>query len=210
MIRAYAVIACVLLGACAQGDRPPPLSHGVLPPAPRLLHLRPGAAQEATESARTKVLAAARSFVAGKALVVGGYRFPTDPIGFVRAAYYSAEIDLFDAQVAEDASLSGSMVVYASAKSREQLHQHSPKPGDLLFLKMPGAKTLSYQLAIIETLEGDGSMTAMGVFKAGPQRMVMNLRQPNDAARNTTFTTPSGEMPAAALFQSFADPFAED
>lgn len=219
LLTASTAAAFLLLGACLRPAQPPLLLAHVPPrPALPLLRTAPAPANPApapSQSPRQQVLEAARAYLGGAPLRAGGYDFPPDPVGFVRAAYWQAGVDLFTQDAAE-AGGDGLSILYRSADVRGDLHRDPPEPGDLVFLgREPGQSGSLGAVAIVERVDRDGTITAIGSFHGGPRRVKLNLRQPErevgeDGGRinDALAEAPSGQgsTPAGRLFRSFAAP----
>jgi hypothetical protein len=151
-----------------------------------------------------RVLDRARQLLDKKRIESEGLTFDRDSVGFVRAAYWAAGVDLFAAEVAADANAHGVAILFRTAALRRQLHRQAPEPGDLLFLDCDPQSTALYpsQVAIVEEQRPDGTVTAIGYFEGGARRVRLNLRRPQDPARNDM----AGKVPVARLFRSFARP----
>jgi hypothetical protein len=197
---------------CCCGHPPaPPLLDQIIREAPQTRLAHP---EEERRGRRQRVVARARELVAGATFAAGGLEFPPDPVGFARAAYWAAEIDLFDASVAADPEAHGVEILFRSAAARHHLHKHTPRPGDLTFFDpSPRGKALyPAQVAVVEEVLDDGSLLLLGVFSGGPARVTMNLRTPNTTKRpsGVVVNDLAGDkepVPLARLFRSFADPF---
>ncbi len=157
---------------------------------------------------RNSVLAKARAYLAGAPLVAGGLHFSNDPVGFVRAAFWSAGIDLFDTSVALDPEADGMEILFRSASRHGLLHHEQPHVGDLVFFDADSHQDNSYpaQVAVVESIGADGTIIAIGHFASGVRRVRLNLRQTSSSSANSVLAAKQPQ-PAAALFRSFADPF---
>lgn len=207
-----AVVALTLIGLCASCGRPfnAPLTGRTIRPLPRLqvLNTVQGPAQN-----RQRVVEAARSFLKSNAPVAHGLTFESDPLGFVRASFWAAGIDLFDKSVASDEAAHGMQILYISTKSRKIFHRRLPRPGDIVFFNMSGkAQPYPTQVAIVETVESDGTVRALGRFANGPKRIAMNLTSPSSEkdkdgkVLNDRLGHKQGAL-AAQLFTTYADPY---
>jgi hypothetical protein len=201
----------VLLWGCSAVSPPLVNIATVSPTHPnlRLLTQRNGAGE-----ARQVVVHTAQSFVRGAALEVSGYKFSRDPVGFVRAAFWSAGVDLFDARVASDQRLDGIGIIYQSAAARGRLHKQTPQPGDLLFLdgQGHGRDMQPAHLCVIESIDAFGTITALGYFQDGPARIKLNMRYPKQGATggqavNDLLKRANSTALAATLFRDFANPY---
>ncbi len=198
-----------LLVACAHPAPPSLLTQSI---APELGAERRG--PRSPPDARDRVVAHARSLADGAPLTARGIAFDPDPVGFVRAAFWAAGIELFDAEVCADQAADAMQVLYRSTARRGRLHQASPAAGDLVFWDAtPGATALyPAQVALVERVEQDGTVVALGLFADGPTRVRMNLRHPDlasapDGRRLNDQAAAGRPLPLAHLFRSFADPF---
>ncbi|MBI5507573.1 MAG: CHAP domain-containing protein [Deltaproteobacteria bacterium] len=156
----------------------------------------------------------ARQRLAGAPLVARGVEFSGDAVGFVRAAFWQAGIDLVDAGVAADPSADSMSILYRSVAKRGWLHNQTPRKGDLIFFDADdrGAALAPAQVAIVEGIADDGTLTVVGAFAAGPARIHVNLRQPEttttaDGAKLNDLLNGGRPVAAGALFRAFADPF---
>lgn len=207
---AFSSIALLTALGCASPGPVPLMSAAVRPrPLQRTMIVEPSSG-----AARQTIVEQARQLLSGGPPVVRGLTFESDPVGFVRAAYWAAELDLFAPGPAANPSAHGMEILFRSAAERECLHYTVPSPGDLVFLDATGRRTELYpaQVAIVERVDADGTITALGAFKDGPRRVTMNLRRPDvtlDAAGARLNDLLDGKESAtvARVFRAFADPF---
>ncbi len=153
---------------------------------------------------RARVVAAARELLHRTPPVARDIQFGSDPVGFVRAAYWAAGVELFDEDLAIAPHLHDMEVLYRTASERRWLHRETPRPGDLIFLDRDtrGTALFPAQVAVVEAIPRDGTFTALGWFAAGPARIRVNLRSGvSDILRG------EAPHPAAALFRAFASPY---
>jgi hypothetical protein len=212
MSRCRALVAATAVSIAACGHpAPPPLLSLAVQPASRLHGERP---RPSETRLRETVVARARALHAGADLTTDGLEFPADPVGFVRAAFWQARIDLFDPRVAQDPKAGGVEILYRSAAIGSRLHRQSPRPGDLVFWDSDprGVALIPTQVGVVETVAPNGTITALGHFAAGPARVHMNLRRdeesPAPAAAGSADTHAGNRpVPLARLFRSFADPY---
>jgi hypothetical protein len=150
----------------------------------------------------------ARAILRGAEPVVGGFTFPKNPVGCARAAFWEAEIELLDPEIAADKKASDLEILFRSAAVQQWLHQQTPRPGDLVFFDPNRSGTALYpaQVAVVESVAGNGTVRAIGCFAGGPTRVSLNLREPASRELNDLL---QGNEPAttAQLFRSFASPF---
>lgn len=210
-------------GGCVKQAAPPLLMHvvpsrvaarfGAGPPSAFSAALN--ATDTASRDQRQRVVTQARALLQGKGdYRVGGATFEADPVGFVRAAYWAAHIELFDAATAGQAQHGGMEILYLSAAAQGTLHHGQPRPGDLLFLDADTHGTQLYpsSVAVVESVSRDGTVNAVGAFADGPTRIALNLRTPeleqtDSAQRANTLLEGRERGTAARLFRAFADPF---
>ena len=164
---------------------------------------------------RPRVLSHARAMLTGAPVIADGVSFPGDQVGFVRAAFWAVGIDLFDRDIAADATADSLQILYRTAAARQWLHAESPRPGDLVFFDPNDRGNALYpaQVAIVETIATDGTFTALGSFRNGPDRITLNLRTPDiqtasDGRRLNDLLAGDSTLTAAQLFRSFANPLA--
>lgn len=163
---------------------------------------------------RARVVARARELVNGAPFTSGDLTFAADPVGFARAAFWAAEIDLFDPSIASDPEAHGVEILFRSAAAHDDLHKHTPRPGDLAFLDADrhGSALYPSHVAIVEEALEDGTLLLLGVFAAGPARVTMNLRAPEQTAGAdgvvvNDLVGKDTPVAMAELFRTFADPF---
>lgn len=207
-------LAClgVVAAACACSHAaPPPLMGGTV--SERLRVSLPDPDVEIRDQ-RARVVARARELVNGAPFTAGELSFEPDPVGFARAAFWAAEIDLFDPAIASDPEAHGVEILFRSAASHDTLHKRTPRPGDLAFLDADPHASALYpsHVAVVEEVLDNGTLLLLGVFASGPARATMNLRAPEqttDTGGTVVNDLVGGEKPVALaqLFRSFADPF---
>jgi hypothetical protein len=198
------------LVACATPAPPPLMGRAI---RPEVDARRPRAAGPGDDR-RSEIVRCAQGLLSGAPLKSRGIDFPPDAVGFVRACYWQVEIDLYDATEAADTTADGMQILYRSAASRGWLHTEPPRPGDLVFFDPNdrGNALIPTQVAIIEKLGADGTLSVLGAFVHGPERVSLNLRQPDvttttDGRRINDLLSGEATLTAAQLFRSFADPF---
>jgi hypothetical protein len=210
-----AATAVLSLAGCSSVS-PPPLhfTSRVVRPTPLLRHLAPETLRRANITARQTAVAKARAFVQGAPVAARGYSFSSDPVGFVRAAYWQAGVELFDSRVAAGQGAGGMEILFRSAARHGRLHRQTPRVGDLVFFDADtrGSDLYPVQVGLVEQVSADGTITVLGAFRDGPARIRMNLRRPR--RRATDDGTPVNDLlrgrqksPAAEMFRSFARPF---
>ena len=155
---------------------------------------------------RKNILSAAQEFMDGKNPKANGYIFEADPIGFVRAAYWQAGIDLFDENLYEQKSLKGMEILYRSAKVRRSFHRKTPQPADLVFFaKKVSASQKIYQVGLVETVEKTGMVRVVGYFLGGPKRITFKWPVTKDVSHDDILGK-SDSFPAGKLVMQFARP----
>jgi hypothetical protein len=168
----------------------PPLASRHVSPRPKT---QARAAQ--ASSPRDTIVQQARRYLEGAPLVANGYTFDPDPVGFARAACWAAGIELFDETVAADPEADGMQILFRSAAERGRVHRETPRPGDLVFFDADETGTALYPagVALVESVATDGTITAIGRFAGGPERVSMNLRSDNAgmARLYRAFATPN-------------------
>ena len=186
-----------------------PTGERLVTPAPGLRLVSPAASPE---QGRRLAVESAKSFLRAP-LLVNGLKFEPDPVGFVRAAWWSAGHDLYIRQAFEDPDAHGLQVLHSSAKFRRALFKSQPKPGDLVFFgQTQRDKTELTQVALVETVDADGTVHVLGRFSKGPRRIALNLRLPDQEKNqegktlNDTLGSTSG-TPAGTLFVTYARPY---
>ena len=173
---------------------------------PRIIGLR-----DSTELQRMVAVESAQQLLNGK-LEAAGLLFEPDPIGFVRAAWWQAGIDLFSAQDFRNSELSGMEILYRSATQRRGLFQKQPRPGDLIFLGPPHSaeQKMPTQVALVEFIDLNGTVYALGRFAEGPTRIRIDLKHDanNSEAivRSVTGATAT-KTSVNRLFWAFALPY---
>ena len=195
----------VLVAGCAERAPPPLLGGAVREQVPMSLP----SPQHELEVRRARVVARARQLVNGAPFASGELTFGSDPVGFVRAAFWAARIDLFDPAVAGDTGAGGVEILFRSAAAGDGLHKQTPRSGDLVFFDAARSGLYPSHVALVEeTLEG-GTVLLLGYFDSGPARAAMNLRTPELATDTSGVVVNDvvGGRPLAQLFRCFADPF---
>lgn len=219
----YVLFALLTIG-CSSHYRPPTSSQ-LIRPAPQLAMLRspaknsapaslPPSPASALDPQRQTVLSTVKRFMSGAPLQVDAYQFDSNPVGFVRAAFWSVPIELFNPDLTKRSDVDGMQVLYRSAALRKVLHYKTPQPGDLVFFDHNTRKGQLFptQVAIVEHVATDGTVTAAGVFANGPTRVKMNLRYPKqtqaaDGQVQNDVITLDTPVPLAQLFRAFANPY---
>ena len=205
-----ALLATFAAGGCLSPGQPPLLADRI--PAHPRLPLMANNSPAASESSRQAAVYQAQRFLSGAPLRAGDYDFEPTPVGFVRAAYWSVGVDLFQRGVD---GTDGMEILYRSAAERRSLHRDEPRPGDLVFFDADRSGKGDQPprgVAVVEEVRNDGTVIAIGSFARGPRRIALNLEHPsaeqgsagerlNDRLRGRTDAT------TAQLFRSFADPF---
>lgn len=202
---------CALL-LCTQACtlRPgPPVTIGPARGAPQLELIAPSVS---IQQRRHAVLAHARRLLAKPrrgSYQAEGFAFSKDPIGFVRAAFWGARLELLDPQLSKNVSKPGMAVLFRSVARRGRLHKAHPRPGDLVFFDPSEKQQQLYptQVAVVERVGDDGTIQVLGDFAGGPARIALNLRHPTSSEHNATLRGQRHASTAAQLFRTFADPF---
>ncbi len=210
-----------LMSACGLHIGPAPIS--TLPP-PRLMLISsmrvPHTPIDKRRSAVVlKAMALRRAFAQNTAahkIQVKGLSFDPNPVGFVQAAFWQADIDLFSRKVLNGhAKSDGLELLFRSAGERQQLHRGTPRKGDLVFFDdfpvgySQGANMSTLfpaQVGIVNAVGQNGEISLVGFFAGGPTQITLNLRR-NDERGNTRLYAHGEAYAARALFRSFADPF---
>lgn len=164
----------------------PPLSHRMITQdAP----LRVTGSHTSREAQRSIAVKAAQTLLT-TAPKARGLIFEPDPVGFVRAAWWEAGLDLITPQNFENEEMHGMAMLYQSALSRGSLFKRTPKPGDLVFLgPMPTeSNPFPTQVALVESVDSDGTVYALGRFSDGPRRITF------DPARSGQRAKPGGKI----------------
>ena len=205
----WLTLGLLLLSAACNAPFSLPIGERLVTPAPTLRLVSPAASPE---QGRRIAVEAAKSFLAAP-LLAHGLRFEPDPVGFVRAAWWNAGYDLYTPQAFANLDSSGLDILYNSAKTRRALFKTSPQPGDLVFFGMSNKeKTELKQVALVELVDADGTVHALGRFSKGPRRIALNLRDPKkektEAGKtiNDTLGATDGQ-PAGMLFLTYARPY---
>ena len=167
----------VPLTACGHQNPAPLLSRSISDSAPIRSSLKNSARHQ-----RLRVISQAKEQLAQrKTYRSRTLQFQTDPIGFIQAAYWNAGVDLFDSSLALDLDMSGLALIYETARKRRQWHTQNPRPGDLVFLRSTNSPQteadIPDQLAVIESVGSDRTLTVLGFFANGPRRIVINVQQ---------------------------------
>ncbi len=150
------LLIIVLFTACTPTAHPP-LLHGEL-------ESEPGQVDPVAKlgSARDRVLYQARRVVDQNApLEVDGVLFDPNPVGFIQAAFWAAEMDILSWN--GGATSNGLEHLYRRAKLVER-----GEPGDLVFLG--ATPRVPDQVAIAEGTSG-GETILLGYFAGGPMRV---------------------------------------
>ena len=210
LLLSASLLTAMTLSGCTHAFSPPMASRTINPNLQLAKQTQP---KRKRLTPRQQVVAAARTFLDGQVPTARGYKFESDPIGFVRAAFWTEGIELFATDLANEKAAHGMQLLYESAKQKKNLHQRRPRPGDLIFFSV-SAKAQPYptQVAVVEKIRDDGTIMAIGRFANGPQRIAINRQsktkeknakgvQINDLIGYTEGT------PAAQLFTTFANPF---
>ena len=133
-----------------------------------------------------RVAEAALSFVGASALTVGGQTFPYDCTGLVRAAYWSAGVDI--AQDFGEYTGNGVTRIYKTLESKRLLHSSAvPAPGDLVFWDNTYDSNEDGRwndplthVAIVVKIHDDGKIEYVHEnYRKGIVVEYMNLRQPD-------------------------------
>ncbi len=183
------ILVCLIgmVAACGEPARPP------------LLGQAPGGD---IELARSQVLRALRELERAP-LEVRGVEFDPDPVGYLRAVYWAAGVDLFEPEVATDPTADGWTVIEASARRRGQLHRATPRQGDLALFREKNGRLF---MAAVVTDVTDDAVSLRGWFSLGPEGVEMPIRVSKEG--EGTFLA-AGETLRDA-FAGYVDPFRLD
>ncbi len=195
--------------SCTTGPRAPALLQVISFSTSDTLHHK---SEDTNQGKRSHVVAAAKKFLSGQPLLVRGYKFESDPIGLVRAAFWSAHMEIIHPAVYRRDHIKGMEVLYRSVDRNRQLHREHPKIGDLVFLNTGKASDIPAQVAIVEKVDADGTVTCIGFFAAGIARATFNLRNPDqataiDGKTINSFLKDDRKVSLARAFKTFADPY---
>lgn len=165
----------MILMPTTQGCSPsltPPLFHRVVP---RDVPLRLTAPGVSPELQRVIALAAAQKFLSLNPHS-RGLTFEPDPVGFVRAAWWEAGLDLMGPEIFADENMHGMAILYQSILKRHGLFETRPTPGDLVFLGPIKSKNNPFptQVALVESVDADGTVHALGRFADGARRITFD------------------------------------
>lgn len=122
-----------------------------------------GLAPALTDQSRDRVLRFAQKTTSSERLTVGDVTFDSDPVGFVRAAYWTVRIDLFQFDVATDVSADGLAILKETAEVRGQTVEDA-KAGDIAALVLNDGRT--FPAVVMDTAEK--TLTVRGWFTDGP------------------------------------------
>ncbi len=170
------------------GGEPPPYAESLAAEDEAVLPAGPSGEAPPEDRARKRrkregdprVARAAAAFVGHRRLVVDGTRYRYDCSGLVEAAYARAGIPV----------RGSSAGLYALARDAGVLHRRRrPAPGDVAFFddtydrNGDGRRNdeLSH-VAIVESVDADGTITLVHKGSRGVTRIVMNLERPHDHA----------------------------
>ena len=201
------IMLCLSNQSCSTSLNPV-LVHRILPyKAP----LRVTGLRHSRQLQRVVAVKAAQRLLHGE-LQTAGLTFEPDPIGFVRAAWWEAGLDLFSEQDFQDPDIHGMAILYRSVSSRQSLFKNQPKPGDLIFLGDPQTEKNPFpaQVALVESIDANGSVYALGRFADGPGRIRLDLKNEgnNSEAIGTVFKdTSPGKTSISLLFWGYALPY---
>lgn len=113
---------------------------------------------------RGRALAFAAEAAADGPLEVGDVLFDLDPVGFLRAAYWHASVDLFELEAAKKVSANGLDILLQSARTRKQQVQ-SPRAGDLVAITIADGSLFPAQVVA----QDRETVTVRGWFANGPE-----------------------------------------
>lgn len=160
-------------------------------------------------------IAAAAGAMVDVPLRVAAPHLPDDCTGLVRLAYEREGVDLLAA--ADRSTTSGVTHIFRLAHARGALHQQRPEPGDLVFFRETYDRNRDGRLndgythvAIVETVDVDGTVTYVHRGGRGVTRAKMNLHRPeqrHDASGrviNDWLRPKSRHAPAAFAAELFA------
>ena len=163
---------------------------------------RRNAATSAVNERGNQVADAALSFVGADTLAVDGKTFPYDCTGLVRAAYWSAGIDV--AQDFGKYTGNGVTRIYKTLESKRLLHTSTiPTPGDLIFWDNTYDRNedgrwndpLTHVAVVVRAYE-DGKIEYVHEnYRKGIVVEYMNLRHPDTHTKNEAGTTVTVNSP---------------
>jgi hypothetical protein len=149
---------------------------------------------------RQMIVKTAQQILKTRNYKVEGFRFDENPLGFVRACYWAAGIELYDPRIR---SKDGLEILYRSATLKGFLHYKTAFPGDLIFFDMPSKKdTYPGFVAIVEKADKDKPIRIIGYFGNGLKRVELDLRNPKNSAKINGSEARLGE-----LLRVIASPF---
>ena len=168
---------------------------------------------------RKQVVKKALSLLDGRVASSHGHRFDSNPLGFVRSAYWEAGVELLSkpAELGER----GLENLLRSAEERRQIFHGTPRPGDLVLFKSPRTSSVAAEsrsetrlghVAIVEEILTDGTLELVGRFRRGPARFKINIQQASALkTTNGVFINDvvklDEEFPGGELFYAFMDPW---
>ena len=138
--------------------------------------------------APNRLAARAASLVGLSTLHLAAPQLPDDCTGLVRAVYEDSGIELMGAGERGD---NGVTAMYRLAFERSALHTHAPAPGDLVFFRETYDRNRDGKhndglthVAVVESVDGAGTVTFVHRSGAGVTRAKLNLGSPLDKKRN--------------------------
>lgn len=163
------------------------------------------------EIRRAVAVKAARDFL-NKPPQSRGLTFEPDPVGFVRAAWWEAGLDLFERSTFQKEELHGMAMLYRSALARKGLFQGPPQPGDLVFLGPSQSEDAPFptQVGLVESVDPSGTVYVLGRFAGGPRRIALHLKQKDKTSEQNgqLFNDMlEGRQTAGNLFWSYGLPY---
>lgn len=168
---------------------------------------------------RKQVIKKAVTQIDGRVPNARGHRFDSNPLGYIRSAYWEAGVELLTKPA--ERGERGLQNLLRSATERRQIFHGTPRPGDLVLFKKPSTQRSSDNLteevelghlAIVEGILSDGTLELVARFRRGPARFKLNIQQAS------TVKTANGVLindrlqagdtfPAGELFYAFMDPW---
>jgi len=130
---------------------------------------------------RQTIVTTAKQILKTRNFNVGEFHFDENPIGFVRACYWAAGIELYDPRIR---SKNGLEILYRSVSLKSFLHYTSAFPGDLIFFDTSQTKaTYPGFVAIVEKADKDKPITVIGYFGNGLKRVQLDFRNPKNSEK---------------------------
>ena len=168
---------------------------------------------------RKQVIKKAVTQLDGRVPAAEGHRFESNPLGYIRSAYWSAGVELLTKPATPGER--GLQNLLRSATEKRQIFHGTPRPGDLVLFKKPTAKAQESSemtkielghIAIVENILNDGTLELVARFRRGPARFKLNVQRASTVKTdNGVFINDVVEVgdtyPAGELFHAFVDPW---